>query len=51
MDKIILENSIDKMVKKEIRLIIIIYEILKFLILDRKSGSIVVNKDLKRKYC
>lgn len=51
MDKIILENSIDKMVKKEIRLIIIIYEILKFLILDGKSGSIVVNKDLKRKYC
>lgn len=51
MDKIILENSIDTIVKKEIRLFIIIYEILKFLILDEKSGSIVVNKDLKRRYC
>lgn len=34
MDKIILENSIGTIVKKEIRLIIIIYAVLKFLILD-----------------
>lgn len=51
MDKIIFQNSIGTIVKKEIRLITIIYEVLKFVILDGKSGSIVVNKNLKRKYC